>query len=76
MLIILCFNGEHKFFQKSPGIKFLYERATETFHLLAREAYFETEEKVSANYQPGRPPGLISQGHLDRVRLRQLHHKH
>ena len=38
MLKILYFRGDQQFFQKLPGIKFLYDRGRELFHLLAREA--------------------------------------
>ena len=38
MLKILYFSKEQQFFQKFPGIKFLYNRARQIFHLLAGEA--------------------------------------
>ena len=38
-LRILYFDGNYQFFQKSPGIKFLYDRGRELFHLLTGETH-------------------------------------
>ena len=38
MLKILYLSGNHKFFQKLPGIKFLYDRDRKSFCLLTIEA--------------------------------------
>ena len=38
MLKIICFSGDHQFFQISPGIRSLYERGKEPINLLAGEA--------------------------------------
>ena len=38
MLKIICFSGDHQFFQISPGIRSLYERGKEPINLLAGDA--------------------------------------
>ena len=38
MLKIICFSGDHQFFQTSPGIRSLYERGKEPINLLAGDA--------------------------------------
>ena len=38
MLKIICFSGDHQFFQISPGIRSLYERGKEPINLLTGEA--------------------------------------
>ena len=38
MLKIICFSGDHQFFQISPGIRSLYERGKEPINLLAGKA--------------------------------------
>ena len=38
-LRILYVNGDYQFFQKSPGIKFLYDWVRELFHLLTGETH-------------------------------------
>ena len=52
--------GDHQFFQKSPGIKFLYDWGRKLFH-------YWPGMHFQQNYQPGKQPGHISPGHLDRV---------
>ena len=38
MLKKLYFSGDHQFFQKSPGIKFIYDLGRKRFHLLVGKA--------------------------------------
>ena len=42
MLKIFYFSGDNQIFQKSPGIKFLYDQGKKHFYLLAGEAYSGT----------------------------------
>ena len=39
MLKMLYFSGDHQFCQKSPGIKFLYDRSRKLSHLLVGEVF-------------------------------------
>ena len=40
------FSGDHQFFQKSPGVKFLYDPDRKRFRLLAGETSFGTGEAL------------------------------
>ena len=63
MLEILYFNSDRQFFRKSPGIKFFYDFF---FYWLGRHN-LRPGRHFQQNYWPGKPPGHISLGHLDRV---------
>ena len=64
MLKILYFSEDYELFQKSQGIKFLYDQGRELFHLLAAEAQFETGEAVSAKLLTGEATGVQLNGAL------------
>ena len=53
MLKIICFSGDHQFFQISPGIRSLYERGKEPINLLAGEALFGTGVAILENLLAG-----------------------
>ena len=60
MLKIHYFSGYQKFFQKSPGIKFLYDRGRILFHSLSK--HFQQNY-----YQLEKPLGHTITGHLDKA---------
>ena len=60
MLKIHYFSGYQKFFPKSPGIKFLYDRGRILFHSLSK--HFQQN-----HYQLEKPLGHTITGHLDKV---------
>ena len=64
MLEILYFSGDHQLFQKSPGIKILYDQGREPFHLLAGEAEFETGEGFSVKLSIAEATGAYLTGAL------------
>ena len=64
MLKILYFSQDHQFFQKSPGIKFLYDQGIKLFHLLAKEAWFGAKETLSAKLSTGEATGAHLTGAL------------
>ena len=67
MLNILYFSGGYHFFQISPGKESLYNRCRKLIYLLAGETWFGTGKQFQQIYWPGKSPGHISPGHLDRV---------
>ena len=50
---MLYFSGEHQFFQRSIGIKFLYDQGRKLFHFLAGETYFGTGDALFAKLSTG-----------------------
>ena len=64
MLKILYFSGDHQFFQKLRRVKFLYDRGTELYHLLAGQALFETGEALSAKLSTEKATGAHLTGAL------------
>ena len=70
MLKILYISGAHQFFQISPGIKPLYDRGKKLFYVLVGGGTGHNlgpGRQFQPIYWPGKPPGRISPGHLDRV---------
>ena len=66
MLKIFYSSGDHQLFQKSLGIKFLYDWVIDRFHLLTGEAQLETEGEglFQQNHRAKKAPGHISPAHF------------
>ena len=64
---LLYFSGDHQLLQNSSGIKSLYHWGWKSFiHCLGSHNLW-LGKQFKQNYLPGKPPGLISPGHFDRV---------
>ena len=72
MLKIFYFSGSHQFFQISPGIKSLYDRVENLFICWPERHNLGAGRQFQQIYWPGKPPGRISPGYLDRVLKRTV----
>ena len=67
MLKTLYFSGNHHFYQKPPGTNFIRIGIENFFIYWPGRHNLGPGRHFQQNYQPGKLPGYISPGHLDRL---------